>query len=60
MDSIMSDEGIPHRIHSFHDTAYDGLYQFQKGWGAIFAPEQYKTRILDILEKIRSDTQGVE
>jgi len=54
--SILSDQEIPHRIRSFHDTAYDGLYQFQKGWGEIWAPEKYRTSILDILEKIRSDT----
>jgi len=54
--SILTDQAIPHRIRSFHDTAYDGLYQFQKGWGEIWAPEKYRTSILDILEKIRSDT----
>jgi hypothetical protein len=56
MGSILTDQEIPHRIRSFHDTAYDGLYQFQKGWGEIWAPEKYRTAILDILEKIRSDT----
>ncbi|HMA85578.1 MAG TPA: hypothetical protein VKN73_07730 [Desulfosalsimonadaceae bacterium] len=56
MGSILTDQNIPHRIRSFHDTAYDGLYQFQKGWGEIWAPEKYRASILDILEKIRSDT----
>lgn len=60
MGSILTDQQIPHRIRSFHDTAYDGLYQLQKGWGVIFAPEQYRASILDILEKIRSDTETVE
>ena len=55
MGSILTDQNIPHRIRSFHDTAYDGLYQFQKGWGEIAAPEKYRASILDILEKIRSD-----
>ena len=57
MGSILNDQDIPHRIRSFHDTAYDGLYQLQKGWGALFAPEKYRTAILDILERIRSDTE---
>jgi len=60
MESILNDQNIPHRIRSFHDTAYDGLYQFQKGWGAIFAPEAYRTSILDILAKIRSDSNILE
>jgi hypothetical protein len=38
IDSILSEKNIPHRIRSFHDTAYDGLFQFQKGWGELFAP----------------------
>ena len=33
MVSILEEKEIPHRIRSFHDTAYDGLFQFQKGWG---------------------------
>jgi len=60
MGSILAEQNIPHRIHSFHDTAYDGLYQFQKGWGEITAPAPYRATILDILEKIRSDTEAVE
>lgn len=56
MGSILTDQDIPHRIRSFHDTAYDGLYQFQKGWGEITAPAKHRASILDILEKIRSDT----
>jgi hypothetical protein len=27
IDSILSEKNIPHRIRSFHDTAYDGLFQ---------------------------------
>ena len=60
MASVLEDQDIPHQIRSFHDTAYDGLYQFQKGWGAIFAPESYRASILDILTKIRSDTNILE
>ena len=54
MASILQEEVIPHRIRSFHDTAYDGLFQFQLGWGAVYAPPMYRTAILDILERIRS------
>jgi hypothetical protein len=52
--SILQEEIIPHRIRSFHDTAYDGLFQFQLGWGAVYAPAIYRPAILDILERIRS------
>ena len=54
MESILKEKGIPHRMRSFHDTAYDGLFQFQKGWGEIFAPPELKEEILEILTAVRS------
>ena len=56
--SILEEKGIPHRIRSFHDTAYDGLFQFQKGWGEIHAPEELKGEILEIMAAVRSDADG--
>ncbi len=50
MDAVLDSEGIPHMIRSFHDSAYDGLYQAQWGWGQIEAPEQFKDRILKLYE----------
>ena len=55
VESILNEHNIPHRIRSFHDTAYDGLFQFQKGWGAIWAPVSSKAEILEILHDVRSD-----
>jgi len=54
VDSILEEHDIPHRIRSFHDTAYDGLFQFQMGWGALWAPVSYKAEILEILNDVRS------
>ena len=34
--------GIPFLIKSFLDTAYDGLYIPQKGWGVVMVSEQNK------------------
>ena len=55
MESILKEKGIPHRIRSFHDTAYDGLFQFQKGWGEIFAPPALKDEIREIMADVRAD-----
>ncbi len=57
LESVLKEEAIPHSIRSFHDTAYDGLFQFQKGWGRISAPEAYKTEILKIIDQLREHTQ---
>ena len=55
LDSILTERAIAHRIQSFHDTAYNGLYQTQKGWGEISAPTAYKAEILEILHHIRTE-----
>jgi hypothetical protein len=54
MGSVLEEQKIPHRIQSFHDTAYDGLFQLQKGWGVIWAPEVHQKTIRDILKNVRS------
>ncbi len=57
--SILDEQNIPHRIRSFHDTAYDGLFQFQMGWGEICAPLSYKQEIIDILNDVRSKNHDI-
>ena len=54
IDSILKERDIPHRLRSYHDTAYDGLFQFQKGWGKLYAPKSYRQQILAVVKDIRS------
>jgi hypothetical protein len=42
---MLTEHGIPHRVRSYHDSAYDGLYQATKGWGHVEAPAEYKEEI---------------
>jgi type III secretory pathway lipoprotein EscJ len=37
--SVLEEQGIYAEIRSFHDTAYDGLFQSQYGWGLIRVSE---------------------
>ncbi len=55
LESILEERGIPYLMRSYHDTAYDGLYQAQKGWGFIGVPESYKDVVLGILADIRQE-----
>jgi hypothetical protein len=55
IESIMNERNIPHRLRSFYDTAYDGLFQVQKGWGELFAPAALKEDILGIIRNVRSN-----
>ena len=57
LESILIERNIPHNIRSFYDTAYNGLFQFQKGWGEIFAPLDYKKEVTEILSSIRSSIE---
>ena len=54
LSSMLAQYDIPHRVRSYHDTAYDGLFQFQNGWGEIFSPLEFRQQILDAIADIRS------
>ena len=55
LDSILTERNIPHLMRSYHDTAYDGLYQAQKGWGFVGAPKPYRKEIMDIISHLRKE-----
>jgi hypothetical protein len=52
LDEILTDKEIPHLIRSYHDSAYDGLWQNQSGWGHIEAPEKYIDEITIIYNEM--------
>jgi hypothetical protein len=57
LSSFLDEYEIPHRLRSFHDTAYDGLFQLQKGWGDIYAPAEFRQQIVEALADLRSGTR---
>lgn len=52
LDDLLTDKGIPHIIRSYHDSAYDGLWQAQSGWGHLEAPEEYQDEIMEIFKEM--------
>ncbi len=48
LDSVLNERNIPHRVRSYHDSAYDGIFQTQKGWGVVLAPHEYEEEVLSI------------
>ena len=52
LDSVLNERDIPHRIKSYHDSAYDGIYQAQNGWGVVEAPLSYKEEIISIYQDL--------
>ena len=53
LDSILNERDIVHMMVSYHDTAYDGLYQTQRGWGHISAPISFHDEIKEIISDLR-------
>ncbi|MBS0012147.1 MAG: hypothetical protein KFF49_12100 [Bacteroidales bacterium] len=49
---ILDVEGIPHIIRSYRGSAFDGLYQETKGWGAVLADEEYEEKILELFKQL--------
>jgi hypothetical protein len=56
LDSILNEREIPHLIKTYYDTAFDGLYQTQKGWGQVSAPALYHEEIKEIVNDLRNQT----
>lgn len=52
LDGLLNEKGIPHVVRSYHDSAYDGLFQFHSGWGQLDAPEEFKEEILKIFSEM--------
>jgi hypothetical protein len=53
MELMLKERNIPHAMHSYHDSAYDGLFQEQKGWGYIEASEEHEPEILSLLNALK-------
>ena len=49
----LEERGIPFAMRSYHDSAYDGLFQFSGGWGHIEAQVEHCDEILEIIEVLR-------
>ena len=52
--AILDEEEIPHQIVTYHDSAYDGLFQMQKGWGHIASSAEYIDRIAELYEAMKA------
>ncbi len=52
LSQVLDDEEIPYRVRSFRDSAYDGIFQMQKGWGQLEAPAAYQKRIKGLAKKV--------
>jgi hypothetical protein len=53
ISQALREAGIPFLIKSFLDTAYDGLYIPQKGWGIVMVSEKDKEEAERLISEIK-------
>ena len=53
LDAALTDRGIPHIMHSYHDSAYDGVFQLSHGCGFVEAPAKFKDEIMSIIDDLK-------
>ncbi len=59
IEAILDEASIESWLVPYHDTAMDGLYQMQKGWGEIRVPESQKEEARKILAERMPMTVGI-
>ncbi|OGP74682.1 MAG: hypothetical protein A2W09_08105 [Deltaproteobacteria bacterium RBG_16_50_11] len=53
ISQALEEAEITFLIKSFHDTAYDGLYLLQKGWGAVLVPKEFRKAAAEIISEVK-------
>ncbi|MCU0363505.1 MAG: hypothetical protein MUE32_09115 [Bacteroidales bacterium] len=56
LSDILTERGIPHLVRSYHDSAYNGLWQAQAGWGHLEAPENFREEIFTIYSDLQKSS----
>ncbi|MFP4660999.1 MAG: hypothetical protein ACLFPF_02310 [Halanaerobiales bacterium] len=52
MEDILKERGIPHLMITYHDIAYDGIFQIG-GWGHVEARDDDHQEIREIYQEIQ-------
>ena len=57
VSQALKEAEIPFMIKSFLDTAYDGLYIPQKGWGVVMVPERFREKAERLVKEVKRTFQ---
>ena len=55
VSQALDEVGIPFLMKSFLDTAYDGLYIPQKGWGAVMVPKNFEEEAGKVIFEVKKN-----
>ena len=60
-EQALSAEGVEYRLRTFQDTAYDGLYVSQKGYGVFYVEEEDLAKAEELVAALgQQDTPGLD
>ncbi len=57
MEEILTGMDIPFILRTYHDSAYDGLWQTQSGWGHIESLPEYREKIQEVFDEVLDDSK---
>ena len=57
LSAMLDEQGIPHVIKSYHDSALDGLFQAYQGWGHVEAGAEHRSLVLDLIADLRTSAR---
>ena len=60
LHGILEEDGVPHFIRSYHDRAYDGLWQMLEGWGYVETSARFASGVKVLLEVLRKNRPSSE
>jgi hypothetical protein len=52
LSGLLEQRGIPHMLRSYHDSAYDGIWQTETCWGFLDADEENRDDIIRIFNEM--------
>lgn len=52
LSGLLEQRGIPHMLRSYHDSAYNGMWQTQTCWGFLDADEENREEIIKIFNEM--------
>lgn len=56
----LDEEGIEYVVKTFHDTAYDGIYETVKGFAMLLVEESAEDRAREIVDELRASVEAGE
>ncbi|MFO7849053.1 MAG: hypothetical protein R6V67_03745 [Spirochaetia bacterium] len=58
LETVLKDRDIPYVFISHHDTAFNGIYQMDHGWGYVEVPEERVVETKQLYEEVKRSRPG--